>query len=406
MKTFVVIPALLSLLVVSSCQDCMESSSLLNEKQSSRNEMIAISSAKSFLNELPLCTRGYDTREIGDVFPWYLNKTITRGNFHGVNENDTLFYIVNFKQGNGFVIVPYGDEIGRVLAFAETGYLNPNHTIENPGLSQYMQCLELYGLMERDVVDSLNMASPSPTGSHWVVDSIVPALIVTKWHQRNPFNLYCFTESDEEAPAGCVALAGAQIAAYHQYPDSLFGHTYDWNEIVPWPSSANAEMSVANLVHDIGIMTSTHYGANGSSSHISRLKDCFSNMGYTYSYYGTYDYSRSMSDFQQGMPIVLGGYDSSNNFAGHCWVADGGLTRSYHEIRYTLYGKEEIVTDTQQLIHCNWGWGGDGNGYYLSDAFQLSNTILPDSTDTSVNHNIYYFDYDLKAIYGISPQND
>ena len=33
------------------------------------------------------------------------------------------------------------------------------------------------------------------------------------------------------------------------------------------------------------------------------------------------------------------------------------------------YNPKKRTSDTHDYLHCNWGWKGDRNGYYLTDAF-------------------------------------
>ena len=62
----------------------------------------------------------------------------------------------------------------------------------------------------------------------------------------------------------------------------------------------------------------------------------------------------------------------SKIFDGHAWVVDGYLHRMRQEICIrNRDGKERRDTTyrEQQLVHCNWGWGGNCNGYYSQGVF-------------------------------------
>lgn len=48
-------------------------------------------------------------------------------------------------------------------------------------------------------------------------------------------------------------------------------------------------------------------------------------------------------------------------------------------------------------MHCNWGWGGQGNGYYLFNVFDMQ-YLDPHKTRATYNSNI-------SAYVNISPKN-
>ena len=67
--------------------------------------------------------------------------------------------------------------------------------------------------------------------------STYPQNVKLAWNQHAPYNRYCFTESGQQALAGCVAIAAAQALTVLQ-PSNFPGIT-SWEEIVkPNPSAA------------------------------------------------------------------------------------------------------------------------------------------------------------------------
>lgn len=65
----------------------------------------------------------------------------------------------------------------------------------------------------------------------WVEKEKIGPLVRVKWNQNTPYNNMCndnlenFTYKDNgKYPAGCVAIAMAQILAYHHYPESAFNY--------------------------------------------------------------------------------------------------------------------------------------------------------------------------------------
>jgi hypothetical protein len=61
--------------------------------------------------------------------------------------------------------------------------------------------------------------------------------------------------------------------------------------------------------------------------------------------------------------------------SGHAWVVDGYIDRS-RTIRKVKTSTGAVVSSTVEnevLVHCNWGWHGTCNGYYVSGIFNTKN---------------------------------
>lgn len=65
-----------------------------------------------------------------------------------------------------------------------------------------------------------------------------------------------------------------------------------------------------------------------------------------------------------------------HTISAHEWVIDGALAQ-----RKTIDGSSRL----RFLYHCNWGWNGSCNGYFLGTAFN------------PYNSDKYKFNYNLKA---------
>lgn len=70
------------------------------------------------------------------------------------------------------------------------------------------------------------------------------------------------------------------------------------------------------------------------------------------------------------------------------WVIDGYADGVYY-IEYYNYntGESARKEKTLPLVHCNWGWGGQGNGYYLFNVFDMQYSD-PHKTRATYNSNI------------------
>lgn len=54
----------------------------------------------------------------------------------------------------------------------------------------------------------------------------------------------------------------------------------------------------------------------------------------------------------------------------HAWVIDGWLVRTRNMYANFIDGSQRFVgTQTQTLVHCNFGWNGTADGYYFPGQF-------------------------------------
>ena len=388
------------------CQNDYEDfGSIIESKSYSISELEAIASAKAFISSF--YTRSGGTKEVGDVYAWLTSDYVpaTRSSEVISNESDTLFYIVNFKNDDGFVLVHSQDHIGGILAYVEKGNLCPSDSIESDGFRYYLDCLQsvlpdpIEPLPRDTAIGGPDPAYPEPSvfDLPWVIDSIIPPLLTTQWGQLAPFNTYCFTANGQQAVAGCVPVSIAQISAFYAYPSGYNAHLYDWEEIMASsvPTSVAGRESVAHLVHDIGIIAHTSYGVSSSSTSPSRKGSTLDSLGYHYSY-AAYDYDLCMQEFEAGRPVLFGGYQyvPGMMFVGHSWVVDGGLVRSKYVALTDMGGvtyQQRVAM--QKLIHCNWGADGRYDGYFLFDNLELQNRVLDNDLEipTGMVSNNYNF---------------
>jgi hypothetical protein len=205
-------------------------------------------------------------------------------------------------------------------------------------------------------------------------------LLETKWDQGNPYNMWC----PHRYPAGCVAVALAQIVACNEHPaptrfrstitktwDELKAYKYNgryggYNGDPPTADSMGydeAEQTAA-IICLIGHAVKMDYGANGSGASTYRAKK------FIKKYYSNvdritlkYDEGAIVGMLTRGRPV----YIDSNQ--GHAWVIDG--SRHQMRFRHLYYNGKPTSTaiDYRTLVHCNFGWGGAADGYYERKVF-------------------------------------
>lgn len=226
---------------------------------------------------------------------------------------------------------------------------------------------------------------------------IDPYLLTSKWSQGNGFNKYvkttksCSNYSFNLPPAGCTAIAVAQVMKYNRLPS-----TYDWGKMY----DVLATDESAKLIADIGNKIGINYDCEGSGGSMDNVLKTLKEYGY-----GKAKMENSISNIAvidnltSGYPLIFSGGRKSGwwIFAGykdgHAWVVDG--------IRYEIHcdciedyegtAKTRYVENDFELkisYHCNWGWGGSYDGWYAAKGFSPSS---------------YDFNYQNKVIYNIIP---
>lgn len=304
---------------------------------------------------------------------------------------------------HGFLLLSAEDAVMPVLAYDFTNDIDLSNLA--PGveflLSQYQN--------EIAVARSENLAQTERVADAWrelrhpsrsvTTEVVVAPLITARWNQNKYYNYY--SPQDENAPGGydgkvpngCVAVAMSQIIYYYRYPESGTGsHTnytynygsfyvnfaqqhYNYEAMDDQLSSYNNE--VAKLIFHCATSVDMGYGADGSGAYSHDVPAALS----TYFRYNTdsqYRHKNSYSDsawhvmlktdLDAKRPIYYSGYSESG---GHAFVCDGYNSDDY--------------------FHFNFGWGGSGNGYYVTQS------------NDSVNNAVNGYEHGQNAIFNLHP---
>lgn len=359
---------------------------------------------------------------------------------------DILLYVVNYD--NGWALIA-GDDRSEsiILAYDDEGHFN-HREIVNPELEFW---LDLTKQSIQDAIDK-DEKSPEPminraltkSGEpyYWIRIPLgqsttiqdggqVDPLLNTKWGQEYPWNTKCpYWTQTYRCPAGCVAVATAQILYYlvtqKNYPIGLYHQitpTYSYNTVgnyyyissiirdqfnnpssrwssMPLAYPGNNTSYVADLLVDIGEVIGMHYTGNGSGVFNMDQAFWYYNVGSTSSAYYFSVVKESLND---GYPVMVGAYSTSYYTGGHVWVIDGyrdyeaTVDKSYrwymassdslsyytYDLCYTEAEKQQYAPEANEedifheytygsdtYLRMNWGWDGNGDTahYYLSNS--------------------------------------
>lgn len=293
----------------------------------------------------------------------------TSGQYNNNLLTDSLLYLVNYEDNNGFALIGADTRLDDIYAISEKGSFQFADSIEIPALSA------MFEIMRYNISESLkpkaNITKAAVTTSTTVIKdwttmdyNITPRLDV-QWGQGAPFNRYCFTTDGRQAVAGCVAIALAQCMLYCEYPKSYNGYTFNWNEIKKVKnrdySSLTGADQLARLINCIGILVNMDYGVSSSEAYSERIFDAMTAMGYP-SQLGFEDrfYYAPIAAYLDNGNIIYARATTDDRSGGHAWVIDGCMDQE----RVTYNSYDGTMYSYRYLAHCRFGWNGTADGYY------------------------------------------
>lgn len=328
----------------------------------------------------------------------------------------TEFYTFTFNNGNGFILVAADDCVTPILGYSMTNGISLDKMPEN-----------LYGWLEgynNEIARIKNENLNRNENSSWntlkngnlhndTPKTVYGPLIQTTWNQAPYYNDLCPADNyGYKTMAGCVAVAGAQIMKYWNYPTTGYGShsyhhnvwgtlsanfgatTYDWNNM---PDSLNAQSTaaeknaVATLIYHVGVAVNMDYGTNYSGAYTNNgfsvtqptlenaLAQIFKYVPTLHTEYRV-DYSTEqwkeimVNELSNSRPIL---YTGSSSDGGHAFICDG--YNSFFD-----------------MFHINWGWGGAYDGWFLITDLHPAGSGIGGNSTNSYNLN-------NRAIVGIQP---
>ncbi len=280
------------------------------------------------------------------------------------------FYIATSAQGT--VIISGDERMKPILGYSDKGNITDREIPEN------MQALfSIYAMEYAYLKENPTMQVPASTKATSGFPAKVEPLLDFAWGQTNPFNNLCPIRNDQRMVTGCVATAMAQIIRYHKYPERAKGSvSYSYDDLselgVPYDLSVTLNLEQEPLRYDLmssstseqeknhaiawlmaccGASVKTKYGLLSSSASDRIVPTALvNNFGYQdniqyymYSHYTNAEWLAIIKkEVYNRRPVFCTGLSAIG--LGHSFVLDG-----YNE---------------DDLIHVNWGYAGEFNGYY------------------------------------------
>lgn len=303
------------------------------------------------------------------------------------DRRDTLFYVFNYADNEGFAIINANPGMEPIIAVTEKGYYNDGESTGVPALDEYINVLK----------EKLLLRFDPPELYYWydyiTICETVNRNVGVRWGHRDIYGQYC-----PNGNAGCVATAMAQIMAYHLQPSSFIAsvdmdNDYDIDDVVSlnWSAIKNhvhthtlpqtcssVHTNIGALLREIGEQVFMDYDDDGSYASVDDVPGAFFHFGYsTSSVLAVNNTMLKSALFNYGPVYMRGG--------GHAWVADGYKVYKYYYCRFErAVGDGSPVITEQTLIsetyytHINWGWDGDCNGYFGLGIYDIDDALSYD----------------------------
>jgi len=379
---------------------------------------------------------------------------------------DTLVYVVNFDNGEGFAILGAHRALPPVYAITESGTFDASELTSDIALlanTTYDEVIETRAIVNNDedeeneepIISNMGPRIMTTLVANDIVrssmqfkkDSLVWRIDTTKihpvhlhavssgrdtvvytrstknkygpwvhlkWDQGKPFDLYCPEKGKEPVnnqeiivdnarkPVGCVMVALGQIMTCVERPNpiKLYATAFSWNEfrqistywnykeyiyekgVTSWTREDNPDVyRLALFLKQLGSgdYCRATYKDDSTSASDTRARRTLEKLGYKNVKLCDYSLDKVRSHVKSCKPLYVSAYrKESGEKHGHAWVLDGYWNFDYWQVGKRVYsdGCEDIEYKTylgnETYVHCNFGWRGDADGYYLSNVFNTA----------------------------------
>lgn len=333
------------------------------------------------------------------------------------SQEDTLIYVFNFNDNQGFAVISADSRTEGLLAVTETGHYDQDEVNQNEGFKMFMELAEKYVTTPskpariKPIDDGFILVKDSTYQS----ESYIGPYINVQWGQSYPEGIYC-----NNGLCGCANTAMAQIMSYYEYPTGI-NLTYqgadvtyqelNWDEIKQHISTATCTASsethnvIGRLCKQLVTLNgSNDYGSDGTTTSPTNINVTYTNLGYQTSGWQNYNDARNLIYsflLNQGVIQVRGAQNGLS--IGHEWVMDGVYVLFYEHFSWTKpansfggWTLDSHTTETHAYYHLNWGWNGNCNGYFYEGVFDTTSGI---NYDTGVHTANYNFNTEIQMLF-------
>ena len=317
---------------------------------------------------------------------------------------EPVYHVVHLVP-SGFVIVPADDLVEPILSFTNAQTYEPSAQDPLTALVTANVSRRLADAYAAAASGRLQIESATPAQEKWgdligkagvtqkelgilalqtISDVRVAPFLKTRWAQGD----ICSTPgynyfTPNHNPAGCAAIAMAQLMYYHRYPAAAIGQhlftisvldkeqtaftrggdgaggPYQWAAMVPAPdctTTMEQRQAIAALCYDAGVAVRMNYAPEGSGS------DAFA---ITAALKSTFAFRNGISGANNGRNLGTGLAGMINpNLDAEYPVILGILGQTGHAVVVDGYGYDASTRIKALYHHLNMGWGGHEDIWY------------------------------------------
>ncbi len=328
----------------------------------SKNDAVKI--ANFFLDQISQSPTRANGRKVSKIDA-VLNDTPTRS-----DEPDTLLYVINFDDDQGYAIVSADTRACPVFAMSDNGFFEINDATSE-GVKMYIEnAKSTVKKMSEGSNETFNTNDLTTSYFDPITRPTIGPLISERQSKVGDcpeLNKYVVDSEGNHTHTCCVPVAIEIAMSYHKWPTTLEGYSFNWDAM----NSGNDDDGIARLLaiisRDDYCKVHHEYNTDGILEHYSHIKyvvptlnKCRYDVNDDFKIF-TKDNDMIIDHLSTQGPLII--YGRSANFkGGHLWILDG-----YKEAFYKPVESDYAAIQKCSFYHCVWGnYKGGCNGYYLA----------------------------------------
>ena len=337
--------------------------------------------------------------------------------------SDTLMYVFNFEDNQGFAIVSASKSTEGLLAVTEKGYYDPEEGSNVESFNFFMDKARDYVAKAPKLRFPPDLPIIESRDSFAYEITTKGPFLTVEWGEVLPEGELC-----PNGRSGCANTAMAQVLSYYglptgidiNYPGADVSYqALDWTQMKAHQTghsvgsclTTTTHQAISRLLRQLGKMSASSYVTSSPTGGpqtytVSEVKipHVLDSLGYMYTNWSTYDFDNHIKYQLNALhPLILDGTSVKNGISiSHNWVIDGYIiSKTYHYVLVHPLGNinewviDSVTVTTKKLCHYNWGWYGDCNGYFASGVFD---TQEPDVPTLSSEHDYDFSSGEVKVL--------
>lgn len=244
-------------------------------------------------------------------------------------------------------------------------------------------------------------------------------MIPTKWNQTHPYNIKFPMKTDSNGVsyrpvAGCASVAIGQLLAYLQPTSTVVinGRSHSYS-VIAQCNIHNDFLSNSYLVDKLGYylydlaeeMDATYTDTSTSIATFQSVQ-MLRKAGLSWVLRKGLDKDLIHEMLDDGKPVPIRAENTEGT--GHIWLIDGRLNYLIKVYKVTfvddeIVSREFLHSYLNDYVHCNFGWGGECDGYYNYNIYRLQYSLgsepeygdIDDSKDSVYNSEFKIIKYNL-----------